>query len=55
MEIYTLQSGSRLDNSKGYLITKKPYSVQIVKRLKYNFVIVKIGKQQFKTDRNNLK
>jgi len=50
-----LKNKSRLDNSKGYLITSKEYKCQIVRSLKYNFVIIKIGNKEFKTDRFNLK
>ena len=43
MNFYTLQQGSRLDNAKGYLVTKKQYQCQIVKELKFNYVVIKIG------------
>lgn len=50
-----LKSNSRIDNSKGYLITKKEYSVSIVKMLKFNFALIKIGNKIFTTDLSNLK
>ena len=51
----TLKINSRLDNQNGYLITKKEYNVIIVKELKYNYVLIKIGEKMFKTDFMNIK
>ena len=51
----TLKINSRIDNPKGYLITKKEYAVVIVKLLKFNFALVKIGEQIFTTDLTNIK
>jgi hypothetical protein len=51
----TLKTNSRIDNQNGYLITKKEYSVVIVKMLKFNFALVKIGNQMFTTDLTNIK
>ena len=51
----TLKINSRLDNQNGYLITKKEYNVIIVKELKYNYVLIKIGEKMFKTDFINIK
>ncbi len=50
----TLKSGSRIDNSNGYLITSKNYIAIIVGECRFNFVIIKIGTKTFKTDRSNL-
>jgi hypothetical protein len=55
MESKILKSNSRLDNSKGYLITKKDYLCTIIKPLKYGFYLIKIGNKSFKTDYKNLK
>jgi hypothetical protein len=49
-----LKSNSRLDNSKGYLITKKDYVCTIIKPLKYGFYLIKIGNKLFKTDYSNI-
>lgn len=51
----TLKINSRLDNANGYLITKKEYQVTILKELKYNYVLIKIGKNIFTTDLYNIK
>ena len=51
----TLKPGSRIDNQNGYLITKKEYNVIILKELKYNYVLIKIGEKMFKTDLMNIK
>ena len=51
----TLKINSRLDNQNGYLITKKEYNIIIVKELKYNYVLIKIGEKMFKTDFMNIK
>ena len=51
---FTLKAGSRIDNASGYVITSKDYSVTIVKNLKFNFVMIKIGTKPFTTDRSNL-
>lgn len=51
----TLKINSRLDNTNGYLITKKEYQVTILKQLKYNYVLIKIGEKMFKTDLMNIK
>lgn len=51
----TLKINSRLDNANGYLITKKEYQVTILKELKYNYVLIKIGQKTFTTDLYNIK
>ncbi len=55
MESKILKLNSRLDSSKGYLITKKEYSCNVVKPLKYGFYLIKIGNKIFKTDYKNFK
>jgi hypothetical protein len=50
----TLKKFSRLDNQFGYVIVKREYQCQILKELKFNFVLIKIEGKTFKTDRNNL-
>ena len=55
MESKILKSNSRLDNSKGFLITKKEYLCNVVKPLKYGFCLIKIGNKIFKTDYKNFK
>jgi len=49
-----LKSNSRLENSKGYLTTKKDYVCTIIKPLKYGFYLIKIGNKLFKTDYSNI-
>ena len=51
----TLKINSRLDNQNGYLITKKEYQVTILKQLRFNYVLIKIGEKMFKTDLMNIK
>lgn len=51
----TLKINSRLDTSKGYVITKKEYPVSIIKVLQFNFALVKIGNKVFQTDLFNIK
>lgn len=51
----TLKLGSRLDNSKGHLITEKEYLCTIIKPLKYGFYLVQIGNKKFTTDYTSFK
>jgi hypothetical protein len=51
---FTLKTGSRIDNSTGYLITSKNYRAMIIRECRFNFVIIKIGTKTFQTDRSNL-
>lgn len=55
LKMKTLKTNSRIDTQNGYLITKKEYPVQIIKVLKFNFALVKIGKKVFTTDLLNIK
>lgn len=50
----TLKTNSRIDNSNGYLITKKDYTCEVVKMLPYNYCIIKINNKIFKTDFSNI-
>ena len=50
----TLKENSRIDTSKGFLITKKPYKIEAFKSVKHGFYLVKIKGKVFKTDYSNI-
>lgn len=51
----TLKSNSRIDAKNGFIITKKEYQIEIIKNLRFNFALIKIGNKVFSTDCANIK
>jgi hypothetical protein len=49
-----VKKDSRLDNNNGHIFTKKEYNCTIIKMLPYNYCLIKINNQLFKTDFANI-